>query len=119
MELQAVYSMSKNVYNLVLALTGPDPEAVAGGLSTAYTRNHALAATIARHGITVNWKPWLKPEKVIRVTKTGTEIRDTLGVLLATVEIDPDSPLGIRTDWVSPDIQADIEKTRKEELNAR
>ncbi len=119
MELQAVYSMSRNVYNLVLSITGPDPEAVPGGLSTAYTRNHALAALVARQGITVNWKPWLKPEKVIRVARTGNEIRDTLGTPLATVEIDPDSPLGIRTDWVSPDMQADIEKARKEELDAR
>lgn len=111
--------MSKNVYALVVSLAGPDPEVVTGGIATAYTRNHALAAVVARQGITVNWKPWLKPEKVIRVARTGTEIRDTLGTLLATVEIDPDSPLGIRTDWVSPDMQADIEKARKEELDAR
>lgn len=107
--------MPRNIYNLVLSLTGPDPDAIPGGLVVAYTRNHALAVTVARYGITVNWKPWLKPEKIVRCARDGMDLRDSMGNLLAQVETDPNSALGIRTAWVSNEVHADILKAQEEE----
>lgn len=106
---QSVYSLPRNTYEMIVTLTGPDDGAVPGGLTVAYTRNHALAAFASRY-VTVHWKPWLKPEKPVRCDKAGTDLKDTLGNVLAVVEIDPDSPLGIRTAWVSPEVLADIAK---------
>jgi hypothetical protein len=118
-EPQAAYSIARNVYRLVIDLAGPDPYAIDGGLVVAYTRNHELAAFLAAHSFTVNWKPYLKTAQPLRMA-TGGVLCSTTGQALARFEAEIDAPLGTRLVWLAPEVQEDIRRAEaKEESYAR
>lgn len=114
MEPQAVYSIARNVHRLVVDLAGPDPLVVPGGLVTVYTRNHEMAAFLAAHGFTVNWKPYLRPEHPLRLV--NGELRSTAGTgALARFEADIDAPLGTRLVWLAPEVLLDLRQAEQKE----
>lgn len=109
-EPQACYNIAKNLYRMILDLTGiKDSEHVEDGMTRVYTRNQLIAATAARYNFDVQWKPWLQNPMPVRLRENGWAIGDATEVH-ARFEIDPDSVFGILIEWINPAIKEQFEK---------